>query len=76
MTKQHTQTLRDLRIAADLRVIDVAVALNTSESRVRDWEKGRSTPRVQTVTRLAYVLGVSAEQLLGALSRTREQPAD
>lgn len=67
-----TQTLRDLRTQAGLRIIDVCVAFDTSESRVRDWEKGRSSPRLDRVIPLAKLFGVGVVEVLDAIAQTKE----
>jgi len=39
--------LRDLRNRAGLRIQDVAKVLKCAESSIRNWEKGRTTPKLE-----------------------------
>lgn len=39
--------LRALRKRAGLRIIDVSKELDCSQSSIRNWEKGRTTPKME-----------------------------
>jgi len=65
--------LKSLREAAGLRVIDVAHALNCSESTIRNWEHGRSTPKMEAwqAFKLRDLYKVSEEDLTQAIKDDR-----
>ena len=64
------ERLRDARIAAGLRQLDVALALSTGTNRVSEWERGLSIPNAQTLATLAGLLGVSVEALIPSTTVT------
>ena len=57
--------LRALRERAGLRIMDVAHALDCSESSIRNWEKGRTTPKMEVwqVFRLLDLYQCTQEEL-------------
>ena len=57
--------LKELRLEQGWTQKRLAQALETTNSAVCDWEKGRSQPDLQMLARLAVVLDVSADYLLG-----------
>lgn len=58
------ERLRDARIAANLRQLDVALALQIGTNRVSEWERGQSVPHAETLSRLAALFEVSVESLI------------
>lgn len=65
--------LREIRERQGLTVQAVAVRLQVSETTVRNWEKGRSTPRLGSgiLIKIANVLGCSCEELLAAIDQPK-----
>lgn len=57
--------LKELRLEQGWTQKRLAQALETTNSAVCDWEKGRSQPDLQMLARLAVVLDVSTDYLLG-----------
>ena len=57
--------LRRLRIAKGISQHDIAVALDVSAPAVCGWELGRTRPRMRRMHKLADLLGVSTDELLG-----------
>ncbi|MBW4659288.1 MAG: helix-turn-helix transcriptional regulator [Drouetiella hepatica Uher 2000/2452] len=57
--------MKALRERTGLRTIDVAYELKCSESSVRNWEKGRTTPKMEVwqVFRLLEVYQCTREEL-------------
>ncbi len=60
--------LKELREKANLRTMDVAVALNVAESSVRNWEHGRSVPSLKLGKPLARLYKCTLEQLCDAIT--------
>lgn len=57
--------IKELRQEMGLTQKQLAEKLQTSNSSVCDWEKGRSEPDLQTLGCIARVFGVSVDYLLG-----------
>lgn len=57
--------LKELRKAAKLTQADLARALGVTQQAVGKWEKGTSSPDPDTLARIAALLEVSADALLG-----------
>ena len=57
--------LRALRKRAGLKIADVATELKCAESSIRNWEKGRSTPKMEVwqVFRLRDLYQCTEEEL-------------
>lgn len=64
------ERLRDARVAANLRQLDVALALQIGTNRVSEWERGQSVPHAQMLSRLASLFGVSVESLIPSATVT------
>lgn len=58
-------TLRRVRLARGLTLAAVGKALDRGESAVQKWERGVSEPNLVEFTKLATLLDVSADSLLG-----------
>jgi len=66
------QNLQRLREKAELRQIDLAADVGVSASSYRNYEMGVFSPTVPTLRRLAKVLGVDFNELLGGYTSNRE----
>lgn len=66
--------LRALRERAGLTVLDVAKELDCAESSIRNWEKGRTNPRLEVwqVFRLRDVYQCTEEELVQAVKETMQ----
>ncbi|MDY6939062.1 MAG: helix-turn-helix transcriptional regulator [Cyanobacteriota bacterium] len=66
--------LRALRERAGLKVIEVAQTLRCSESSIRNWEKGRTTPKMEVwqVFRLRDVYRCTEAELERAVEISME----
>lgn len=71
----NRHTLRQLRLRAQLSQRALAAAIGTSYQAVSDWERGRCRPEIDSLTRLATLLGCKIDDLfapLADLARTGE----
>jgi len=57
--------IKALRVSKPISAIDLAKALNISESAIRMYESGRAMPSAETMLRLADVFDVPVDYLLG-----------
>ncbi|MGH1395441.1 MAG: helix-turn-helix domain-containing protein [Trichormus sp.] len=64
--------LRALRERAGLRTFDVAGELGCAESSIRNWEKGRTTPKMEVwqVFRLRDLYQCTEEELVQAVKES------
>jgi len=64
--------LRALRNRLGLRISDVAIELDCALSSIRNWEKGRTTPRLQVwqVFRLRDLYKCTEAELVQAVKET------
>jgi putative transcriptional regulator len=64
--------LRALRDRAGLTVLDVAKELDCAESSIRNWEKGRTTPKLEVwqVFRLRDLYKCTEVELVQAVKET------
>ncbi|BAY21810.1 XRE family transcriptional regulator [Calothrix sp. NIES-2100] len=64
--------LRALRDRAGLTVLDVAKELDCAESSIRNWEKGRTTPKMEVwqVFRLRDLYQCTEEELVQAVKES------
>lgn len=67
--------LRALRERAGLRISDVAREINSAESSIRNWEKGRTTPKMEVwqVFRLRDLYQCTEEELVRAVKESMRQ---
>lgn len=68
-----TATLRSLMDKAGMSDLQVAAAVGTSVSRVRDWRLGITAPGMRNLSKLAYALGEPVEDVVRALEETRRR---
>lgn len=57
--------LKELRVENNFTQKVLAEKLNTTNSAVCDWEKGRTQPDLQMLTKIANLFSVSVDYLLG-----------
>ena len=57
--------VKELRIESGFTQKQLAEKLNTTNSTVCDWEKGRSQPDLQTLAKIAKLFDVTTDYLLG-----------
>ena len=57
--------IKELRLEKGFTQKELAQKLNTTNSAVCDWEKGRTQPDLQTLASIAKIFDVSADYLLG-----------
>lgn len=60
------KNIRDLRKLKGFTQEELAVRLNVVRQTVSKWEKGLSVPDAETLQRIADILEISVDQLLGA----------
>ena len=65
MTISFTKRVNELRTAAGLSQKALAEIINTTNSSICDWERGRSQPDLQTLANIAAYFEVSVDYLLG-----------
>ena len=63
--KLFCDRIKELRLDQKFTQKELAKKLNTSNSSVCDWEKGRSQPDLQTLVNIATLFDVSTDYLLG-----------
>ena len=59
------ERVKELRIENNLTQKQLADKLQTTNSSVCDWEKGRSQPDLKTLANMAQLFQVSVDYLLG-----------
>ena len=57
--------LKEIRKAKNMSQAELAEAVGTSQSRIADYEAGKTFPTVPVIIRIAKFLNVSADYLLG-----------
>ncbi len=69
---QSAMDLRALRERAGFTVLDVASDLRCAESSIRNWEKGRTTPKMEVwqVFRLRDLYQCTEEELVQAVQES------
>ena len=66
--------MRELRLAAGLRQIDVAKKMNVDQGAVSKWESGETRPSRKYHKKLAKLYGVTVEELpLGIVPEEKEE---
>lgn len=64
--------LVELREAAGLRQVDVAKKMDVDQATVSNWERGAHVPLRKYCKKLARLYGVTMDELLEAVVRTKE----
>lgn len=57
--------LKELRTEKGLSQNTLAGLADVSQAAIYQWEKGTRTPKIEQIKKLAFVLGVSADYLMG-----------
>ena len=65
MNVLFSERLKQLRVEANLKQIDLAKALNTTQRRISYFEIGKIEPDLQTLCSIAQFFNVSIDYLLG-----------
>jgi DNA-binding XRE family transcriptional regulator len=67
-----SMNLRTLRKRTGLKISDVAIELNCALSSIRNWEKGRTTPKMEVwqVFRLRNLYQCTEEELVQAVKES------
>lgn len=71
MSDIHTR-LRKHRIEKNISQPEMGELLGVSKQTVSNWEKGHRTPDAKTISKLAAVLGVTTDYLLGRSEHPHE----
>ena len=61
------QTMKELRLAAGLRQVDVAKKLDVDQGAVSKWESGETRPSRKYHKKLARLYGVAVDELVQSL---------
>ncbi len=64
------ERLKELRKSMNLSQKQLADILQTNNSSICDWERGRSQPDLQTLAKLARFFDITADYLLGLEDET------
>ena len=70
MLSELGQRIRARREKCHLRQNDLAAALQVSPQAVSKWERGENGPDIALIPKLANLLGVSADRLLGTFTQS------
>ena len=65
MEEIFCQRLKELRLEKELTQTDVAKVMNITYNTICFWEKGRSSPNISELKKLAQFFNVSTDYLLG-----------
>lgn len=68
--------MKELRLAAGLRQIDVAQSLNVDQAAVSKWENGETRPSRKYHEPLAHMYGVSVDALVSTFTGAEPQKED
>lgn len=66
------RTLQELRKAAGLTQLQLAVRLDVTPGTIYNWERGRGEPRARQIAQIAEALGVTADAVLAGLPELEE----
>ena len=68
--KAFCERLKEVRKSKKLTQMQLAQKIQTNNSSICDWERGRSQPDLETLTRLALFFEVTTDFLLGLEDET------
>lgn len=68
-TDRFAAMLRDARMAKGFSQGDLARRINLTKGAVGHYETGKRMPSLETVSRIAYVLGVSFDDIIPKTTR-------
>lgn len=74
--KHMGERIRDLRMALGMTQSDLAERMNVTDKAVSKWERNLSRPDIDSIPRLAEILGASVQELLDAPAKKRRGQAD
>ena len=63
--REFSERLKELRKQADLTQVELAGKLGIVQSSYADWERGRKKPTQDNLVKIAQVLNVSVDYLVG-----------
>ena len=63
--KTFCERVKELRLENDLTQKELAKKLDTTNSAVCDWEKGRTQPDLEMLAKIAQLFGTTTDYLLG-----------
>jgi len=64
-----SERIKDLRVQKGLTQVQVAQRLGITKNAVNAWESSASSPSLKYIVRLAKILGISTDYLLGMNER-------
>ncbi len=67
---EFSERLKDLRKQAGLTQVDVAGKLGISQQAYASWERGAKKPTQENLVKIAQILNVSVDYLVGNLQET------
>lgn len=70
------QRIRNMRKKRNLKVAQIAEALHVTRNTVYKWEEGESLPSIETAFKLAKLLNVSVDYLLGLPEKKKTEGAE
>jgi transcriptional regulator with XRE-family HTH domain len=65
MNKTFCKLLKELRLAKEMRQIDIAKKLHIASNTISSWERGNSMPDINELMQIARYFEVSTDYLLG-----------
>ena len=71
---EFSQKLKDLMRARDLSAYKMANDLHCSQTTIRNWADGKTTPQPRTIIQLCEYFGVSEEELIGGAQAQKNNP--
>ena len=66
------QNLKDIRIKNKYNQEDIAEQLGVTKQTISNWEKGKSTPDINHLIKLANIYQVTLDSLIGIDKRTED----
>lgn len=70
---EFSERLKDLRKQAGLTQVDVARKLGISQQAYASWERGAKKPTQENLVKIAQILNVSVDYLVGNLKETSDE---
>ena len=74
--KNIGERIRALRTALGMTQGDLAKKMNVTDKAVSKWERGLSRPDIDSIPKLAEVLGTTVEELCSASAKKQRSQAD
>lgn len=70
---EFSERLKDLRKQAGLTQVDVARKLGISQQAYASWERGAKKPTQENLVKIAQILNVSVDYIVGNLQETSDE---